>query len=60
VDVCDGGAVDVDGVSVAGGAAEAVDSFPPEKYSFPQAGEILGGLVCYDGFLLGHLPRSFD
>ena len=60
VDVRDCGAVDVDGVFVAGEASEAVDVFPLEEYSFPQAGEILGELVSCDGFLLGHLPRSFD
>jgi len=62
VDVSDGGAVDVDGVSVAGEAAEAVDAFPLKEYSVPQgcdmchAGEVLSESVC-DGFLLGHLPR---
>jgi len=36
VDVGDGGAVDVDGAFVAGGASEGVDACPLEEYSFPQ------------------------
>ena len=39
VDVGEGGSVDVDGVSMTGGASEAVDVFPPRVFRPPGWGD---------------------